>query len=40
MVAAQATGKTMEKWAKRWDGIIEGMDNDSEKLAARFGKKG
>ncbi len=38
MVATQATDKTMQKWAKRWDSIIEGMDNDAEKLAARFGK--
>lgn len=40
MVAAQASGKTMEKWTKRWESIAEGMENDAEKLAARFGSKG
>lgn len=37
MIAAQASGKSMEKWATRWDAILEGRHDDAAKLIQRFG---
>lgn len=37
LIAAQATSKSMTKWTKMWDAVIEGRDDDAAKLLKDFG---
>lgn len=38
LIAAQATSKSMKKWTKMWDAVIEGLNDDAAKLVKDFGK--
>jgi len=37
LIASQASGKDMKKWAKMWDAVIEGRDDDAARLVDDLG---